>query len=689
MSDSRYRVILAAAVFSVVGLLFVACGGGGGSEGSAAPGIEGDSSVAAVGTGTVAIALTDGPADAFAEVNVTIAKVELLSDKGQVTVYEGLRTFNLLALTDESRLFAIRNGVPAGSYSKIRLTLTRIELVKRDANGNIVETAYPKLPGSGKLDLQPRNSFLVAANETQMLQIDVDVDASIHITDTGSDKYQFRPVAFVAALSEAPLAKLVRLHGVIEDIDVTTEEFKLCDTQIPVRVQEDKEDLTSRSCIQVAVADDTSIFGVDGQPTSFTELVAGEAMTIYGRIRRQDHNGDRVGGVAKGGNGNNSDKGNNGKSGNNSDNSNSGNNSDNGSSSNNNPEDGQYVRELHDLVLVAAVIEMGEKGTFWRLHGVAQSGLDAANLFTLGTRSSLVEALEPAPGAVWNFDTGAQGWSISGQVIHNPVGTLTVTHHMQYVEYYSPVLAGLEAEFDGGMDPYVQVRLRKLAGTITNWEGYMYWTTADHSWSDSYRNDIALPAALEAGEWVTLTWNMHNPTFGGDDWKNNTIKQIRFDLTPDIGPVFEIDSVVIGRRNSEVVVQVQSNTQIVDRSGAILNVSDIEAGVPLMVDGVLDMNVNPQILYAALVVIDSNAAQTGKLSGTLGAIPDGSCGLGLKTASGDRSISYDAYTRAYLVSGSGSQQISVETLPEGFSADVYGMEDIDGCFDAETIVAFE
>jgi hypothetical protein len=139
-----------------------------------------------------------------------------------------------------------------------------------------------------------------------------------------------------------------------------------------------------------------------------------------------------------------------------------------------------------------------------------------------------------------------------------------------------------------------------------------------------------------------------------------------------------------------VVVQVQSNTKIIDRSGEILDVGDIEAGVPLMVDGVLDISVNPQILYAALIVIDSDAAQTGKLSGALGAIPDGSCGLGLETtASGDRSISYDAYTRAYLVSGGGSQQISVETLPEGFSADIYGVEGIDGCFDAETIVAFE
>ena len=136
MHSFKYRLVLLTAIFSVVGLLFVACGGGGGGSSSSSV------SPVSAGAGTVAIAMTDGAAEDFDEINVTVVKIELLSESGHVTVYEGNKTFNLLDLADESRLFAIRNQVPAGTYSKIRLTLTEIELVRKDTNGNIIETAY-------------------------------------------------------------------------------------------------------------------------------------------------------------------------------------------------------------------------------------------------------------------------------------------------------------------------------------------------------------------------------------------------------------------------------------------------------------------------------------------------------------------------------------------------------------------
>ncbi|MEN8760985.1 MAG: DUF4382 domain-containing protein, partial [Thiogranum sp.] len=126
MSSFKYRLVLWTAIFSVLGLLFVACGGGGG----------GSSSFVSGSTGAVAIAMTDGAAEEFDEINVTVVRIELLSERGHVTLYEGSKTFNLLELADESRLFAIRNEVPAGHYSKIRLTITEIELVRKDVNGN-------------------------------------------------------------------------------------------------------------------------------------------------------------------------------------------------------------------------------------------------------------------------------------------------------------------------------------------------------------------------------------------------------------------------------------------------------------------------------------------------------------------------------------------------------------------------
>ena len=140
---------------------------------------------------------------------------------------------------------------------------------------------------------------------------------------------------------------------------------------------------------------------------------------------------------------------------------------------------------------------------------------------------------------------------------------------------------------------------------------------------------------------------------------------------------------------SEVLVQLQQGTKIINRYGDPLGVADIDVGVPLMVDGVLDIAVDPDVLYAALIIIDTDAARLTTLRGTLGANPDGSCGLNLVTAEGDRSIRFDADTRAYLVSDSRSEQVDPGELPPGLSADVYGVPHTDGCFDAETIIAFQ
>ncbi|MCW8942479.1 MAG: DUF4382 domain-containing protein, partial [Gammaproteobacteria bacterium] len=99
------------------------------------------------GTGTVALLLTDAPSDIFEEINITVVKAELLSDSGAVTIFRGEREFNLLDLTD-ARIFAIREGIAAGTYNKIRLTLTQIELVDYDGQSNPDNylTYYPKLP---------------------------------------------------------------------------------------------------------------------------------------------------------------------------------------------------------------------------------------------------------------------------------------------------------------------------------------------------------------------------------------------------------------------------------------------------------------------------------------------------------------------------------------------------------------
>ena len=104
-----------------------------------------------------------------------------MSESEKVTIFSGTKSFDLLKLEDESALFSVSSGVPSLWYKKIRLHVTDIELVKKDG----VTSIYPKLPGGGKIDLNPKGQFHVDPGETLILQIDLDAEKSIHISRDG------------------------------------------------------------------------------------------------------------------------------------------------------------------------------------------------------------------------------------------------------------------------------------------------------------------------------------------------------------------------------------------------------------------------------------------------------------------------------------------------------------------------
>jgi hypothetical protein len=301
------------------------------------------SSDTAQGSGTVALLVTDAPSDIFEEINITVTKAELLSENGRVTVFEGERTFNLLELTD-ARIFAIREGVPAGSYNKIRLTLSDIELVDYMGTDDPADDAiyHPSLPGNGKLDLNPRGSFDVVAGGTLTIQIDMDANKSIHIVKNGNkDEYQFRPVVFIDIITDDFVERYVKLHGDIEAINTTDQSFKLCNTNIPVQIGEGLIDDSNHGCVRVEASDNTSIFDSNGQPAVFADLLDYEEATVFGRLQHDDDN-DSVEAT-----------------------------------------DIDDDRELDDLVLKAALIELGPVIAFQKLNGTATSPVDSSNVFTM------------------------------------------------------------------------------------------------------------------------------------------------------------------------------------------------------------------------------------------------------------------------------------------------------------------
>ena len=344
---------------------------------------SGDSTGGSTGTsntdsGTVALLLTDAPSDIFEEINITVVKAELLSDSGAVTMFQGERTFNLLDLTDV-RIFAIREGIAAGTYSKIRLTLTDIELIDYNGSNRPKDylTYHPKLPGKGKLDLNSRGDFTVVAGGTLAIQIDMDANKSIHIVKKGKkDEYNFRPVVFIDIVTDAFKERLVKLHGDIYAIDTVDQSFKLCNTDIPVQMDDDQKKAGSRGCLRVETDKTTSVFDINGNPAAFGDLVKGEPATVFGRLQRDthyDHDGDK-----------------------------------------------DDDREMDDLVLKAALIELGPVSAFQKLNGTATTTVNIDDQFDMD--------VDPGQGYTTplNLSVQIQGGTLLIDRKGNPVASIDI-----------------------------------------------------------------------------------------------------------------------------------------------------------------------------------------------------------------------------------------------------------------------
>lgn len=266
------------------------------------------------GKGHVALVLTDAPSTEFSEINVTIEQVVLIGDDDtqSYVLFSGEKTIDLLTLKNYSELFGLAENVPAGSYEKIRLILKQpngIQLVRKDAEGNIIETAYPHQPGNGKLDLNPRGTIVVTADSTTYVQLDFDAAKSIHIVQTGNGKYQFRPVIFVDVLNRENPGKLVRHVGVVQTIDQDARTLRLCaSAYVPLNEKgrdgrgvneagethvddhdDENENHQFDSCMRVDTTN-AVIFDNEGKPT--TTLAENDSVMVVGYLTRSEKSDD-------------------------------------------------------------------------------------------------------------------------------------------------------------------------------------------------------------------------------------------------------------------------------------------------------------------------------------------------------------------------------------------------------------
>ncbi|MCK5667762.1 MAG: DUF4382 domain-containing protein, partial [Gammaproteobacteria bacterium] len=272
LMHTLFRKILFVAL-SAFSVLLISCGGGsgGGSDIASTGGSAAD-------TGTVTLLVTDAPTDRFKEINLSIIRAELLSDDGNKELFRGKKKFDLLQLTNVTEIFSV-SEVPSGTYNKIRLTLTQIELVFNDSS----IPAYPKLTGNGKLDLNPREDFYVDCSNPLTIQLDFDAGKSIHVKH--KEKYNFRPVVFIKIIKDKFDTKLVRQRGTVENLDGRTEEFDLCLIEAEVQPVSIEKKHDFPDCVRVNTTDaPASIFDDNADPISFRELENGDIATVVGRF---------------------------------------------------------------------------------------------------------------------------------------------------------------------------------------------------------------------------------------------------------------------------------------------------------------------------------------------------------------------------------------------------------------------
>jgi len=324
------------ALAAATALTLTACGGGSSAGGAAAPPPP-VSQPPAPTTGTVGVLFRDGPTHDFCQILATVDRIDLLGSAGPTNVFMGPETIDVLAMKNYTDVVTVATEVPVGAYEKVRLTLSDLALVEcLDDAGQVPEPEddweHPKLPGNGKLDLNPRGEFQVVGGETLLIQIDMDMEKSLHVHQTGNGKWQFRPVIFVDIVPDGQ--RLVRVFGQVRDVNGVT--FELCPLEPASSTDNDDHGMSgdmsgdddSGRCLDVFVDPSTGIFNEAGDPASeagvpvgMDKVVNGGLLTAIGFLSLHDDDDD---GDSK----------------------------------------------ADDLRLDAVVLELGDQGTFQRIRGV-------------------------------------------------------------------------------------------------------------------------------------------------------------------------------------------------------------------------------------------------------------------------------------------------------------------------------
>ncbi|MGQ9694425.1 MAG: DUF4382 domain-containing protein [Thermodesulfobacteriota bacterium] len=257
---------------SALVISLMSCGGGGSSSDTS----FGESSSS--GTGTVAFLLADAPTDDYERIWITITEVSLIPvdhNGTPVVIFkkaDGLR-IDLLEYRDEDYLLTIKEGIPVGLYAKIRLAINDIEVEpKAGAACSNLEIKLPR----GKIDLNPREPFLVSPGGKLSIRLDIDANKSINLHKAGkSGKCIFRPVVFVDIKEGIPIGRCPKiLRGTIDQLITDNGQ----NIGFYLRLAND------RGTIKVNLSRNTAIFDTQGDFVNAGSLEVGQEVKVRGKF---------------------------------------------------------------------------------------------------------------------------------------------------------------------------------------------------------------------------------------------------------------------------------------------------------------------------------------------------------------------------------------------------------------------
>lgn len=183
----------------------------------------------------------------------------------------------------------------------------------------------------------------------------------------------------------------------------------------------------------------------------------------------------------------------------------------------------------------------------------------ASSVTTLQSRVDTGDVAPFDPLQSWEFEGTSDGWTASG-------ATLTTSDQSVRLSATSadPTLASPAIGVAGSVNNKVRMRVRRVAGSA--WQGTLYYSTAGHGYSESFKRDVPQPASWSG--WHILEWDMEALTAGGSDWTSSTITSLRFDLGNSPSDVFDIDWISVGKRSVgiaratvDAAIQVEAETR--------------------------------------------------------------------------------------------------------------------------------